>query len=45
MTRIDAYKILDKKESIQNSNAAGKDKLLKMLDSVNPVIVRMKMKK
>ncbi|MDR1339097.1 MAG: 6-bladed beta-propeller [Prevotellaceae bacterium] len=45
---IQAYKILEEKESIQASNAAGRDKLLKMLDGINefdnPVIVKMKVK-
>jgi hypothetical protein len=46
---INAYEIIEKKESIQASNAAGKDKLLKMIDDINEddnqVIVRMKVKK
>jgi hypothetical protein len=45
---IYAHQILEEKESIQASNAAGKDKLLKMLDGINeddnPVIVKMKVK-
>jgi hypothetical protein len=46
---IEAHEILELKESIQNSNAANKDKLLKMIDGINeddnPVIVKTKMKK
>jgi phosphoribosyl-AMP cyclohydrolase len=45
---IESYEILEMKESIQQSNAANKDKLIKMLDGItefdNPIIVKMKMK-
>jgi hypothetical protein len=46
---IESYQILEMKESIQTSNAVNKDKLIKMIDSIdefdNPIIVKMKMKK
>jgi hypothetical protein len=46
---IDAFKIIKFKESIKQSNAVNKDKLLKMLEGINefdnPVIVKMKLKK
>jgi hypothetical protein len=46
---IESYSILEMKESIRASTAAGKDKLLKILDGMsefdNPIIVKMKMKK
>ncbi|MDR1339098.1 MAG: 6-bladed beta-propeller [Prevotellaceae bacterium] len=45
---VESWQILKEKESIQASNAAGRDKLLKMIDGINefdnPVIVRMKLK-
>jgi hypothetical protein len=46
---IDSYEILEMKESIKQSNAVNKDKLLKILEGINeydnPVIVKMKMKR
>jgi hypothetical protein len=46
---IESHQFLEFKESIQQSNAVNKDKLLKMLAGINeydnPVIVKMKLKK